>query len=165
MPESFAFYPLAIIASTSALYVVLTKRLTYGVLSLVITMFSLSALFALRGAYFVSVIQILIYAGAILVLFLFILMLIGMEGAPENLGQSSPFRILAIGLMGCLFLGELVIIMTATNHSIQKPSGILGAVENIGRALFTNHLLSFELVSLILLVGVIGVVTISRKEN
>ena len=161
MAHTLAFYLLAGLAIASALSVVLAKRPTYGVLALVVTMFALSGLFVLLKAYFIAIIQILIYAGAILVLFLFILMLIGMEGITEPIKIKKPIFATFISF---LFLGGITTILLSIKGLV---GGQLteGTIEIIGRSLFKDHLLSFELVSFILLVGVLGVVTISKRER
>ena len=162
MPSTLVFYALAVLAITSALYVVLTDRPSYGVLSLVVTMFALSGLFILLQAYFVAVIQILIYAGAILVLFLFILMLIGMEGITEPFRSRKPIVTI---LLTYLFLTGILDLLFAAKGFFGNHAEMVGTIETLGRVLFTNHLLAFEMVSFVLLVGAIGVISISRKEE
>src|SRR3989338_2415638 len=87
--EIILFYLFSLTAIASALMVVTNRRPTYGVLALAVTMLTLSALFVLLQAYFVAAIQILIYAGAILVLFLFVIMLLGVEETPDQETTSS----------------------------------------------------------------------------
>jgi len=126
-------------------------------------MFSISGLFVTLHAYFLAVIQILIYAGAILILFLFVLMLIGIEEPEEKRLRTSRLRFFVGFFIGAAFLGEFLILLAASKQSSGSPAGILGTIEAVGRALFSEHLLAFELVSLILLVGVVGVVNLSKK--
>lgn len=163
--SDFLFYFFGIISVVSASFVVLSKKPIYCVLALVITMFALSGIFVSLNAHFIAALQILIYAGAILVLFLFVLMLFGIEGA--DYFESNPKIKLALKtLLAVAFLGELLIaaryFQTSGNVTNQK---LIGSVEAIGRSLFSEHLLAFELISLLLFVGIIGVVHLTKKEK
>ena len=160
--HAILFYLLAAATIASACYVVTSRHPTYGVLSLVVTMFGLSGIFVMLHAYFVAMIQILIYAGAILVLFLYMLMLLGTDGLepPEKsafTGRAIPY-LLAIG-----FMCEIAIFSLALPRELSRQAHATGSIEAIGRALFSDYLLPFELVSFILLVGVIGVVYLTKK--
>jgi len=166
MLDTIIFYLLAATAVISAFFVVRTKQPTNGVLALVVTMFSIAALFITLQAHFVAMIHILIYAGAILVLFLFIIMLLGTEGAPsEDLDlKGKLWRIFGITIIVVFSVQLALIIKTAGSWELFS-SEIIGSVESIGRSLFGRNLLAFELVSLILLVGVVGVVNLSKKDD
>ncbi len=166
MTENVIFYFLAAISILSAVFVVTSRNSTYGVLSLVITMFSLAGLFATLGAHFVAMIQIMIYAGAILVLFLFILMLLGMESSSESEEVRSKLKLSIRFILATAFMAEIGLLLGASKNDLSGNSpGFAGTVEAIGRILFHEHLFSFELISLVLLVGVIGVVNLTKKEN
>ncbi len=164
MTQIFWFYLFSAAAILSALYVVFTKRPTQGVLALVITMFSLSGLFVLLEAYFVAIIQILIYAGAILVLFLFMLMLMGVNTSEEGQKTASSFKRLTIYAVITAFFLEIWIVVHASANTELKSVSVLGTIESVGRTLFSQYLLQFELVSLVLLVGILGVISLTRKE-
>ncbi len=165
--ETLFFYLFATIAVVSAFYVVLSKRPVYAVLSLVITMFSLSGLFAMLQAHFLAMIQVLIYAGAILVLFLFILMLIGLENSMAAESAQARERGVQIlkSLLTAIFLAEILLFLDLSKKTFHSAEKLAGTVETIGRSLFHEYLFPFELVSLLLLVGVIGVVSLTRKET
>ncbi|PIQ85521.1 MAG: NADH-quinone oxidoreductase subunit J [Candidatus Omnitrophica bacterium CG11_big_fil_rev_8_21_14_0_20_45_26] len=166
MPETILFYLFASVALISALYVIFSKEPTYAVLSLVVTMFSLAALYVMLHAYFIAMIQILIYAGAILVLFLFILMLLGTEGIlPSDQARLGRGWCFFGVLLVSIFTAELAMVFQSTQNLKDWPSEILGTVENIGRSIFSEHLLAFELISLILLIGIIGVVNLAHKKE
>ncbi len=165
MTENLAFYFLAIVAVTSAFFVVSAKNPTSGVLSFVVTIFALSGLFALLSAHFVAMIQILIYAGAILVLFLFILMLIGMDGNSENAEVRSGLKRLTGIVLIISFLAEFDLVLFSLKTFSAASPFISGTVEQIGRTLCKWRLLPFELVSLLLLVGLIGVVNLTKREK
>jgi len=165
MTQTFWFYLFSAAAISSSLYVVFAKHTGQGVLALVITMFALSGLFVLLEAYFIAVIQILIYAGAILVLFLFMLMLMGINTAQDGRKSLSSFkRSAAYAVIGAFIFEIWIIIQASANTKLKSPS-ILGTVEDIGRTLFSQYLLQFELVSLVLLVSVFGVISLTRKET
>ena len=170
--EIVLFYIFSLAAIASSLVVVTNRRPTYGVLALVITMLALSGLFVLLRAYFVAAIQILIYAGAILVLFLFVIMLLGIgssEEVPETTQKNRASSLAKVRrniniFLVFTFLAELVTVISAFGASNFLRENVAGTVEAIGLALFTNYLLPFELVSGILLIGIFGVVNLAHKE-
>ena len=166
------FYIFAVAAIASSLADVASRRLTYSVLALTITMLSLSGLFILLQAYFVAVIQVLIYAGAILVLFLFVMMLLGIEGEEADSGEMRKSKTAARAkihrniniILLLVLLAELIIVILAVTNPPFPQKDFSGTVEAIGGALFTAYLLPFELVSGILLIGIFGVVNLTQKE-
>lgn len=167
------FYIFAIATIVSSVVVITNRRLTYGVLALSVTMLSLSGLFTLLHAYFVAVIQILIYAGAILVLFLFVIMLLGVDANEEGRNaelrkNKSAARVKIrrnLNILLLLFLlSELLIVISAFQGSKFPLEHFVGTVEAVGGALFTTYLLPFELVSGILLIGIFGVVNLTQRE-
>ena len=164
MDHPVYFTILSTIMIAGALGVILARNPVYAVLSLVVTLFALSGLFVGLGAYFVAVIQILVYAGAILVLFLFVVMLTDM--APEALLriEGRTFRI-AGTLLGLFFLWQMIAAARTFMlwpHATGGPPD--GSTAAIGKLLFTTYALPFEVASGILLVGIIGAVVLSRKK-
>ncbi len=158
------FYILSTLAVAGAFGVILARNPAYAVLSLVVTMFSISGIFVLLHAYFVAAIQILVYAGAVLVLFLFVVMLLDM--APETLFRLKP-NTLKFG--GTLFGGFLLweILMAAGLFTILpsgEPGGAQGTTAAVGQLLFTRYALPFEVASLLLLVGIIGAIVLAKKK-
>ncbi len=146
---------------------------------LVTTMISISGLFVLLGAYFLAAVQILVYAGAVMVLFLFVIMLLDLrEAARRKLNLVS----LAMGIMavGALFLvyksslestyGEAPQqheVAADTGQAEAKPPKVVGSTRALGQALFSKDngfILPFEIVSILLLVAMVGVILLSRKE-
>ncbi len=169
--ETVLFYIAALTAIASSAVVVTNRRPTYGVLALAVAMLALSALFVLLQAYFVAVIQILIYAGAILVLFLFVIMLLGVEGEDSVQDASRKNGLLREQarrginfLLLFSFLAELFIVISAIQNSSFSQKDFAGTIEAIGEVLFTSYLLPFELVSGVLLIGIFGVVGLAQKE-
>ena len=152
--------------------VVTNRRPAYSVLSLAVAMLALSGLFVLMQAYFIAIIQILIYAGAILVLFLFVIMVLGIGGS-ETLEEKTrkkgellktKIRLFASFTLPIVFFSELLIVISAIKNVGFSGRNLAGTVEAIGETLFTEYLLPFELISGILLIGIFGVVNLARKE-
>ena len=174
MSEAVFFYTFTAIALAAALSVVFNRWPIYSVLSLLIVMFCLASLFVMLGAYFVAALQILLYAGAVLVLFLFAIMLLNL--APEALTRRRPFTLRTVGTVTALFLflhlarlflnsGDTQpISLTLAQEEIGSVSPEFGSVEVIGRLLFTTYLLPFELTSFLILAALIGAVILAKQK-
>ncbi|MBI1953418.1 MAG: NADH-quinone oxidoreductase subunit J [Candidatus Omnitrophica bacterium] len=162
MESPILFYGLAFVTLLGALGVLLARHPVYAVLSLVAALFGLSGLFVLLGAFFVAAIQILVYAGAILVLFLFVVMLLDLR--PDELSRlrSATWRGAALGLGGLLFWQTARVARTLPIPAGVQP--VEGTVVAVGKLLFTTYALPFEAASLLLLVGVIGAVVLAKKK-
>ena len=165
MLETVAFYIFAGILLVAALLAVTLRHPVYSVLCFLASMFSLAVLFWLLKAYFVSVVHITVYAGAILVLFLFVLMLLGYDKEPPAL-WTNPIRFgfaigfSALSLAGLFWVYKLAIAGTAN----PEPLSQAGSIEAVGRLLFSQYLLPFELLSLVLLIAIIGSVVLAKKD-
>jgi NADH-quinone oxidoreductase subunit J len=169
---SFHFYLFGLIAIASAVIFVTRKSPVAAALWLVNVMFCLAALFVLLDAPFVGIIQILVYAGAIMVVFLFVIMLL-------NLGQgaASDMRGKGLSLVAALLGLALVAQLAATRRSEPVPALTLapdsiaiiqkaqGAVPPIAQPLFNQYLLAFEVTSVLLLVAIVGAVVIGRRRG
>jgi NADH-quinone oxidoreductase subunit J len=156
------FYPVSILCVAGALGVVLARHPVYAVLSLGVTLFGLSSLFVALQAYFVAVIQILVYAGAILVLFLFVVMLLDL--GPEALVRART-RTLAIGgvLVAFLFLRQFTKVALSPSFA-PAAAPVAGTTAAVGQELFTTFALPFEAASLILLAGIVGAIVLAQKK-
>ena len=166
----FHFYLFGVIALASAITFVTRKSPVAAALWLVNTMFSLAALFVMLDAQFIGVMQVLVYAGAIMVVFLFVVMLLNL-GHPSELadarGKGWKF---AATLVGLGLLSEIMVIARAklpeqlivprdfNEQQLQK----LNAVGTIAQPLFKDYLLAFELTSVLLLVAIAGAVVLAR---
>ncbi len=162
--SSYFFYFFAAVLVTASLCVVLARNPLYNVLSLVVAIFSLSSLFVLLEAYFVGIILLLVYAGAVLVFFLFVVMCLNL-----NAETSSPplehGRLRVLGwTCGLSFLSFFILGVKSflAAQAAVEPSSIRGTIETIGKILFTDYLLPFELTSLLLLIGVFGIVSLAK---
>lgn len=165
MTESL-FFIFATMAIVSALMVVVTRNPIYSAVSLVITLFSLAGIFLLLEAYFLAVVQIIIYAGAIMVLFLFVIMLLNPGKEAKFLSLTDP-RTLIVTLLSIAFIGMIFSLVSGSVNYIGEVMGSveeLGTTRNIGLTLFTKYLLPFEIASLLLLVALVGAVLMTKRN-
>ena len=170
------------LAVLSALLVVLnplSRNPVTSAMFLVITMISISGLFVLLGAYFLAAVQILVYAGAVMVLFLFVIMLLDLqEIARRKLNLVSlAMGILAVGALFLVYKSSLESTYgeASQQHEVAADADqaeattakVVGSTQALGQALFsfrTGFILPFEIVSVLLLVAMVGVILLSRKE-
>ncbi len=160
------FVTIAIIAIGSAIGMLLSRNTVYAALFLIINFVTISTLYFVLGAPFIALAQITIYAGSIMVLFLFVIMLLGTEKLPRT--KAMPWqKPLAIGLSVLLLIESSGLIY----QQALKPSGWPALVESvtspseIGMALFSRYLLPFEITSVILLAAVVGSIYLTRPER
>ena len=160
----FLFYFFAAICVVCALSVITAPRPTRALLSLILCMFSLAVIYLLLGAHFVALAHIVVYAGAVLVLFLFVVMLQG-TGAME-LSLFSRFNKAHV-LLACFSVATFaVLLLSVLIKSAQSPAlGYKGTTEAFGMTLFREYLLPFELTSLLLLIGVFAAITLAKKDK
>jgi len=131
-------------------------------LFLVLTMVWLSGLFVLLHAFFIAAVQILVYAGAVMVLFLFVIMLLDLKA--EERRNWNRFGVAAGGLTAAALFGiTLVTLLTSRPGRGARPE-LEGSIEALGGALFRKYLLPFEIISVLLLVAMVGVILLSRRE-
>jgi NADH-quinone oxidoreductase subunit J len=161
------------VAIAGALGVILSRKPVYSALFLLLNFVALAVFYVMLQAQFLAAIQVIVYAGAIVVLFLFVVMLIGggeLVDLPrprdQMRGRSAVPRIIALVLVVLLVAGLAYGVVTGTLASGQGNATAFGqgSVEAIGQALFTTYLLPFELTSVLLLVGMIGAVVLARKD-
>jgi NADH-quinone oxidoreductase subunit J len=142
--------------------VILARNPLYNVLSLVVAIFSLSSLFVLLEAFFVGIILLLVYAGAVLVFFLFVVMCLGLKSVDTPSKEQNKLRSLG-ALAGFLFAGTFFLAVQSFIKAIgMGSSSIRGTIETIGKVLFTDYLLPFELTSFLLLIALFGIVSLSQ---
>lgn len=158
------FLALASLSVASALTVILHPHPVYSALALVVALFQIAALFVLLGAHMVAFLQVLVYAGAIMVLFLFVIMLLNLQRQSEETGTLWRATVLATG---ALLAGELgwFFLRSPLPPSAAETDESFGSVVSLGRSLFTTHALSFEITSILLLVAIVGAVVIARRED
>ncbi len=167
----WAVFVVAGVATISgALGVVLSRNPVHAALMLVMTLFGVAVLFVAQAAHFLAAVQVIVYAGAIVVLFLFVIMLLGVDRS-EDLG-TEPLRgqRLAAAVVGALALVE-VLVLARTSWVTGAPSvggaasGPGSNVEKLGRSLFTSYVLAFELTAVLLTIAVIGAVVLARRSR
>ena len=164
------FYIFAALSVFGALGVLFFKNPIHCALSLVGTFFCLGSIYVMLNAEFVAVIQVLIYAGAIMVLFLFVLMLLSARDTDMSSRKLTIGKILAcllsLGIffqISFLFTGNELILGPKGEHPIDVVEEI-GSIALIGRLLFTDYILPFEIIAILLLVAVIGAVVIAKRK-
>ena len=171
-PELILFAVLAVVSVGAALGMLFSRNAIHSALFLVLNFAVVSVFFLMLGAPFIAMVQVTVYAGAIMVLFLFVIMLLGAEQLPQA-GRALPWqRPLAAGL-GLLFLGSVLGYLFLAWGGGGAPPGFatleagrdFGGPVGIGQLLFQRYLLPFELTSLLLLVGMIGAVVLTRDER
>src|SRR5881296_1261580 len=171
MGQAIAFYTLAAFILGFAVLVVSTKDTVHSVLFLVLDFLFVAALYVLLGAQFLAAIQILVYAGGIVVLYLFVVMLVNLKRPPE--AHSDPHRKTQWGFaLAVAVLVELAIVAT---REFVRPAPALAAVasaampvsgntEEVGWLLYTSYLIPFEIASMLLLVAMIGAIVLAKRE-
>lgn len=165
------FYLFAALAVGSALLVVLLRNPMYGAFALLMSFLAMAGLFLLRQAEFVGVVQIFVYGGGIMVLFLFVIMLVNLQELPKAgrfLGQSP------LALAVAVMLTVVLAVMLAGVHFGVVPSDlsvfqsvdgeIVGNTEAVAMSLYRDYLLPFEIASIFLLVAMIGAVVLGRRQ-
>jgi len=169
----FHFYLFGILALASAIVFVTRKSPVAAALWLVQTMFSLAVLYVMLEAHFIGIIQILVYAGAIMVVFLFVVMLLNLGHPSELADIRGKWGRLAAGLLGLALLAQVMVLAGRKLPEPFTPGGgydpiavrDLGAVGSIAQPLFNEYLLAFELTSILLLVAIVGAVVIGRRRR
>ncbi|MBA2564848.1 MAG: NADH-quinone oxidoreductase subunit J [Gemmatimonadetes bacterium] len=170
-----AFYLLAGLAVATSVLVVTGRNPVASLLFLVLSFFCLAGLFVTLEAHFLAAIQILVYAGAILVLFLFVIMLLNLGQGEPGLGLPSVPVLALSALSGLAFVALLVFTVREADIAPITPARIeavdlagqatVGSTEAIGTALFRDFLLPFEVTSLLLLVAMVGAVVLAKRER
>jgi len=162
--ESFVFYIFAIMVVTGGWIVIYSRNLIYSAFSLLITFVGLAGLYGLLMADFIAATQILIYAGAVLILLLFGIMLTARKTSIE-ITQSNLPRLPGAIISSLIFLLLMVVIFSEPNWNSATNPGIKETVPMIGKLLMTKYLIPFELASILLLAALIGSVFIARREE
>src|SRR5262245_18121947 len=166
--EKVLFIVLAVFALASALNILLQRNPLYSALSLIGTLLSLSALYLTVRAQFIAAIQIVVYAGAIMVLFIFVIMLLNVPKDQPQIEKQKGLRYLAIPFAG-LLIAEMFFVLRRVRLSALPPAGnaeqAVGTTWSIGTALFTDYLLPFEVTSVLILMAVVGAMVLARREG
>jgi len=172
--ELFVFICAAAMVIAGALGVVLRSNPVHAALSLVLTLFGIAVMFVSQQAEFLAAVQVVVYAGAIVVLFLFVIMLLGVDRAEnletESLGIQRPLAvILSLGFVALL----VTTILQGRDSLNMRGDGLNTAdsgdhdanIRQIARSIFSNYVVAFEVTSVLLIVAVVGTVVLARKRK
>ena len=163
--ETALFYLFASLTLLCGLLVVanpFSRNPVTSAMFLVLAVLSMAGLFVLLNAFFLAAVQILVYAGAVIVLFLFVIMLLDLAEEERRRIKSASLTLGAasVGALAVVLLG----VLSRSGAATAARPDVQGLTENLGRLLFTRYLLPFELVSILLLVAMVGVILLSRKD-
>lgn len=163
---SVLFAICSILCISGATIVVLAKNPIRSAMGLLTTIFGIAGLFLRLNAEFLAAMQLLVYAGAVVILFVFVVMLLGPTASLNERGSkgATSSRLIAGGLAALLGLGALVLFSGGTVHEFQTIGKSHGTVEAVGGLLFTEGLVPFELATVLLIVAVIGAIGVARTQ-
>ena len=165
------FFFFAAVAVGAAINVLAQKHVLYSALSLILMLTAMSVLFILLRADFLAVIQVLVYAGGIVVLYLFVVMLVNLKRPPEAHQDPNRRTKLGFGLAAAVLI-ELAAIAgygyakpaPALVAAAAAPMPVVGNTERVGWLLYTSYLIPFEIASMLLLVAMIGAIILAKRE-
>ncbi|WP_379969298.1 NADH-quinone oxidoreductase subunit J [Epilithonimonas sp. UC225_85] len=163
--DQILFFIVAFLAIASAVYFVFAKNPMYAILSLIVTMFSIAGMYILLNAQFLGIVQIIVYTGAIMVLFLYILMMLNLNKEDESKKDNLP-KFIGIFSICILFVGMLGAYKGLSGKTVAEGNidYSVGLTKNLGRLLFNEYVLPFELASILILAGIVGAVLIGKKD-
>lgn len=159
------FWFLTVLAVGSAIGMILSKNPIYSVLLLIVTFFALSGHYILLNAQFLAIVNLIVYAGAIMVLFMFVIMFMNLNS------DAEPKKNLWLKLAGGISGGSLLLILVAAlkdseikMNTAQLKDGDIGLIEQLGKTLFTEYVIPFEVSSILFLSAMVGAVVIGKKD-
>jgi NADH-quinone oxidoreductase subunit J len=162
--QEILFWVLAIIAIGCALGVILSRNPISSALFLIATFFAVSGNYLLLNAQFLFIVNIIVYTGAIMVLFLFVFMLMNLDADTEP-QKNRLIQLAGVISGGILFMVLLASLRTASMMPIEKEATDIGLIKNLGKVLFTNYVLPFEISSVLFLSAMVGAIVIGKKED
>lgn len=168
--EWVVFIIAALICLAGALGVVTSENPVHAAMSLVATLFGIAVLFIAQDAEFLAAVQVIVYAGAIVVLFLFVIMLLGVDTSEDITAEPLTAQRPAAAVAGVLLAGGLTVVIAfgaisgASSASAPNRDGVAN-VEQIGRLIFTDYLWAFEITSLLLVIAVVGALVLARHRR
>jgi NADH-quinone oxidoreductase subunit J len=170
IPDAITFVVAALIVVGGALGVVFMRNPVHSALSLIMTLFGIAVLFIEENAQFLAAVQVIVYAGAIVVLFLFVIMLLGVDKSERISAENSSGQRIGAIVLGVAVLVEVLLLGTGQwvtgAHSVQGSlTGHGSNVNVIGDSLFSTYLLPFEVTSALLIVAVVAAVVLARRHD
>jgi NADH-quinone oxidoreductase subunit J len=161
----FLFWFLSILAIFSAIMMVASKNPVHSVLWLIVVFFAISGHYILLNTQFLAIVNLIVYAGAIMVLFLFVIMLMNLNG------ESEPQKNKWLKIAGVIGGGALLLVLVAAlkdadirNRIAETNKGDIGLIHNLGMALYKDYVIPFEISSVLFLAAMVGTVVIGKKE-
>ncbi|MDP9419306.1 MAG: NADH-quinone oxidoreductase subunit J [Actinomycetota bacterium] len=172
MVDTIVFAVAAVVILAGAVGVVLSRNPVHSALMLVMTLFGMAVLFVAQDAHFLAAVQVIVYAGAIVVLFLFVIMLLGVDTA-ENLsteplaGQRPAAGLVALASVGLLAVLAVRAVQVSTgSRSVSAPlEGEPSNIATLAEVLFTDYVFAFEVTSVLLVIAVVGAVVMARRPR
>jgi NADH-quinone oxidoreductase subunit J len=163
--DAILFYVFGAVALLGAVLVVAQRNPTYSAFGLIVTMAALGAIFGLLGSPFIAVLQIVVYAGAIMVLFVFVLMLLNVKEEDRIAGGSRAFRWLAC-VLGLLLAGQVVAVLArATREGPAWALSFDASARKVAQVLFSAHYVYvFEATSVLIVAALVGSIALARRE-
>lgn len=159
------FWILSVAALFSAMMVITSRNPVYSVIWLIVTFFALSGHYILLNAQFLAIVNIIVYAGAIMVLFLFVIMLMNLNK------ETEPLKNRWLQMAGAISGGSLLLVLVAAlkdteiaNQQVMVGEGSIGLIKTLGKELFTNYVVPFEISSILFLSAMVGAVVIGKKD-
>ena len=161
---TISFIVLSLMAIGSGIMMILSKNPVNSILWLIVLFFAISGHYILLNAQFLAIVNIIVYAGAIMVLFLFVVMLMNLNAESEP-AKNHRLQFIAIISVGSLLLILLSAIMTVKEtHPVMVAAGNAGLIKTLGKVLFTDYVLPFEISSVLFLSAMVGAVVIGKKD-
>ncbi|MCL4153354.1 UNVERIFIED_CONTAM: hypothetical protein GTU68_039473, partial [Idotea baltica] len=161
--QTLLFWIFSILGIAGGIGLIFNRSPIYAALSLILNFFSIAGLYLSLGAEFLAAIQILVYAGAIMVLFLFVIMLLNLQ-EEHGVLQFDAKRGIAF-ILGLAFVAEMLFVFRGWHDKDVTGAFSFGEVEPIGKELMTNFIFPFEMISIVLLAALIGAIAIARKHT
>ncbi len=168
--QSIVFILLALVTFFSALMVITRKNPVTSILYLILTFFCFAGFYVLLGAQFLAAVQIIVYAGAVMVLFLFVVMMLNLRTPEENEGKSVVWK--SLGFIVGIGLGLVLLSYLASEPGPAFPplsnspeEFAMGRADFLGKSLFTEFVLPFEVAGVLLLAAVLGAVALAKKKR
>jgi NADH-quinone oxidoreductase subunit J len=162
-----AFWALAPIMVLAALGVVFARKAVHSALALAVVMIALAVLYAAQDAPFLFAVQIIVYTGAVLMLFLFVLMLIGVD-TPESLAETLRGQRIAAAVVGLVFAVLVIVAIAQTTYGAAvglDDANANGNVEGVAQLLFSNYIFAFEVTSALLITAAVGAMVLAHRER
>lgn len=167
MVDWVVFVVAAAMVLTGALGVIVARNPVHAALMLILTLFGVAVLFVAQDAHFLAAVQVIVYAGAIVVLFLFVIMFLGVDKRENVLAEPLTGQRPAAFALAILGLAELLLLVRTTwatgRRTVADPTGHSN-VERLGEVLFTRYVFPFEVTSVLLVIAVVGAVVLARRS-